>query len=322
MSMNIHGLGASEAVLQKPESSEQTYKLSNQFNADIQKAKEDGQIKDLLQLSGVDATEFFANSTGEVKRTGANYSLETFFRKDMPQLKDGDGNYTVSNVKFSEEELTVARNMMNAAFQGINGEQGQKLTLDYMDYASMKLAENAVATFAKENFNEEQQNVMIKAMKEYTSALEKQQENFLSNGSFVDNHYKGVSDYYGKSHVYSEEEVDPINQLKDEMSKMTGKTYKKAVAGQYEGTVQVATNQKLIGNIKDLFEKVDLNDKDSVKNMMEQYKKLLTPAYQASGISNQHNHLNDVIGKDTNGFMSMIENMKASASYKSFNFTV
>lgn len=321
VSMNIHGFGAKEAVLMKPETAPSAYRIdSNRIKEDLQKAKENGQMKDLLQLSGVKLEDVQAiQSTGVVKRMDANYSLETFFRKDMPNMKNGDGTYTVSNVKFTEEELQKARSAMDAAYHGINGEHGQKLTLDYRDYASMKLAESAISQYAKENFNEDQQAVMLKAMKEYNAALEENQAEFLANGSFARNNYGDVSNYYGLSQIMDEKEAEALNNLKEELSKVTGKTYPKSVAGQYTGTAQIATNQELIKNIKTLFENVDLSDKNTVNQAMDKYQELMKPVYRANGLSSKS--MNNIIRQDVSAFTSMVDKIRDSQQ-KSVDFSI
>lgn len=68
------------------------------------------------------------------------------------------------NVTFTEEELVKARNVMQTAAKQINGDAGIKSNLDYKDYAMMALAEKAVGDYAKEHFNEAQQQVIADAM--------------------------------------------------------------------------------------------------------------------------------------------------------------
>lgn len=316
--MDIHHLSARETTLVKPDTVNNAYKImSNQIKKDIQNAKDSGQIKDLLQLSGVQSENVMAMPS--LKRTEIDYSFEAFFRKDMPQMKNGDGTYRVGKVKFTEEELQRARNMFSAAYQGINGSNGQKLTLDYKDYASMKLAENAISRYAKENFSEEQQTVLLNAMKEYNAALEKNQAEYISDSSFVENHYKDISDYYGLSHVLDENETKALNNLKKELGKVTGKTYTEAVAGSYTGTTQIATNKDLIDSIKSLFEDVDLSDEEAMKSVWKQYYDLVKPAYLAYGMDDRQ--VNKVIRQDTDTFKNLIDKIKAMQQ-KSIHYSI
>lgn len=125
--------------------------------------------------------------------------------------------------------------------------------------------------------------------------------------------------YYGLSQIMDENEADAFNKMKEELSKVTGKTYPKSVAGQYLGTAQIATNQELIKNIKILFENVDLSNKDAVNQAMEKYQELIKPAYTSNGISLKS--MSNVIEQDVGAFTAMIDKIRYSQQ-KSVNYFI
>lgn len=77
MGMNILGLNAREATLIKPNTASQTYSINQaKVKADIQSGNVTG---DLLQLSNQSAEKIAGlATTGDVRRSSNNYSLEAF----------------------------------------------------------------------------------------------------------------------------------------------------------------------------------------------------------------------------------------------------
>lgn len=314
MAINILGLNATEATLVKNSSPIRSYRLGNQdeIKNRLNQAKENGEVKDLLQLSGVSSLKI---NESNLRKTGADYSVDAFFRKDMPKMQNGDGTYSISGVTFTEDELQKARNYMKAAVAELPGGG----TLEYADYAKMAIAENSVNSFAKDNFSKEQQDVIAVAMKEYNAGLEELQEQILSKDNVVSNNYGELSKYYGKSIKMDQAMVENINKLKEELSRITGRAYKKSEVGDAPGIISSATNSELISNIKDTFSNVDFNDKDAVSNAMKKYRELVRPAYDASDrLMRNDNSLYD----DTNAFTKLIEKMKMSLSATHVDFSV
>lgn len=314
MAINILGLNATEATLVKNSSPIRSYRLGNQdeIKNRLNQAKENGEVKDLLQLSGVSSLKI---NESNLRKTGADYSVDAFFRKDMPKMQNGDGTYSISGVTFTEDELQKARNYMKAAVAELPGGG----TLEYADYAKMAIAENSVNSFAKDNFSKEQQDVIAVAMKEYNAGLEELQEQILSKDNVVSNNYGELSKYYGKSIKMDQAMVENINKLKEELSRITGRAYKKSEVGDAPGIISSATNSELISNIKDTFSNVDFNDKDAVNNAMKKYRELVRPAYDASDrLMRNDNSLYD----DTNAFTKLIEKMKMRLSATHVDFSV
>ena len=318
MAINILGLNATEATLVKNSSPIRSYRLGNQdeIKNKLNQAKENGEVKDLLQLSGVSSLKInITANESDPRKTGVDYSVDAFFRKDMPKMQNGDGSYSISGVTFTEDELQKARNYMKVTVAELpNGG-----TLEYADYAKMTIAENSVNSFAKDNFYKEQQDVIAVAMKEHNAGLEELQEQILSKDNVVSNNYGELSNYYGKSIKMDRAMVENINKLKKELSRITGRTYKKSEVGDAPGIISSATNSELISNIKDTFSNVDFNDKDAVNDAMKNYRELVRSAYDVSGRLMRNDNL---LYDDTNTFTKLIEKMKMSLSATHVDFSV
>lgn len=320
MAIDILSLNATEVVtlikndypLQAYSKRENQVEIKDKLNSAIK----NGEVRDLLQLSGVDALKIDSiRNEGGPQRTTLNYSVDVFFRKDMPKIQNGDGTYSISGVKFTEDELLKARNFMKA----IAAELTNGGTLDYSDYAKMSIAENSVNSFAKDNFSNEQQQVISKAMREYNAGLEELQERLLSEDSVVSNDYGELSKYYGKSQRLSQSEVDAINKMKEELSRLTGRELPKSVVGDAPGIICAATNTKLISEIKDIFSNIDFNDKDEVNNAMKKYRELIRPAYDAQGYLSRDD---SALYRDTDSFMKLIEKLKMSLDSAHIDYSV
>lgn len=320
MAINISALNTTEIIpemIKRPETIGMFKHDANEIRDKFAQAKENGQIVDLLEISGVSKEQLNAMASADgPKRTGASYSIDSFFRKDLPQMKNGDGSYTIAGVKFSEDELVRARNVMNESVSELQ----YKVTLDYSDYAKMSIAESAVNSFAKDNFSKEQQDVIARAMKEYNAGLEERQAKSLSKSNVVDNDYGELSKYYGKSQVINQSLADEMNKLKEEISRLTGHTFTKTVAGEAPGIIISATNRELINNIKDTFSNVNLNDEDQVNSTMKKYRELMRPAYLAGSYIKRDD--DSALYRDTDSFMKMINTLKLSMTAAHVDYSV
>jgi len=325
MAINILGLNAEEAILvrNEPSTAMRSKVDADELKEKFQKAKENGEIKDLLELSGAPKDSVLsikASADGPRQRT-TNYSVDSFFMKNMPRIQNADGTYSINNVSFTKEELESARTVMKAAVSEFG--PGKCTMLDYRDYAAFAIAENSVNAYAKENFSEEQQRVMNKAMQEYKAGLLEIQDSYINDGKTVSNDYGEISKYYGLSPVFDEAMADALNKMKEELSRITNRPFKPSVVGESSGIVSVATNQELISNITDVFKGVDLTDEDAVKNAISKYNELVKPAYladgsQAGGVS----HINNRLNQDADKFTSLIANIRRSQLYRPMDVSV
>lgn len=239
-----------------------------------------------------------------------------FLSSTLPEA-NADGTYSVDGVSFSKKEFKQCCSVIQAAVAGIETSS----TIDYINYAQMSIAANVVRSFAEENLNEEQASVLSKAIQEYNSAVISAEDKLLSNGGYTLSDTGAVSEYYGVQKTYSDVEIKAINDLIDEMNRVSGGN-KAHVGSDFVSTTASATNQSLIAGISDLFADVDLNNSVAIDSVMEQYKSLMTPVYLASGINNEHGALTRVLNNSTSKLTELINSIAFSANYQSLNISI
>lgn len=313
------GVVASKAELAKSDNTDTSYKLSDK---DIEKIKSDIQSRpklDLMLLSGKAAEDIEEISTGKVKII-SNYPGDEFFTKAPPDVSV-DGKYTVNGAEFTKAELEQCRKVMQAAVASIGAGVGKNITLDYKNYAQMGIAYSTVKAYAKSNLSEVQSNAVISAMEKYNQNLITMQERLLlDENGFAASPYTGLSDYYGIVKKFGTEELAAVNNLIDEMNRVSGGD-KNHITEDFISTVQSATNKGLTDSIFSLFSGLDASNPSAVKSATDKYRELVTPAYTAYGISNTHGNLDKVINSDIAEFMLQISTVSAYAKYSGFNVT-
>lgn len=319
MAINLMALNAKEiTTFTRSQIEPATYRLNtDKIKENWDKLKANSQdlveISTSLDIEGLDIS-------GGLKRTGCNYSLDAFFRTDMPQITT-DGGYQVGGVYFSKEELEQCRMVMKTATDNMTCGIGRNANLDYENYAQMGIAAGTVKKYAAENLTEEQAAVVNKAMQEYNEALVNMEQDMMSDGTYLDSPYEGLNEYYGKVHLLNDSEIEAINNLKKELGKLTGRYYEPTTSGAIS-VVQTATNKELIGNITDLFSNLDYSDEEAVNKAMEQYKRWMTPAYTAAGMNDLHGSLTRVLNEDVAGFRKQIENVLMASNYHEAEYRV
>lgn len=327
MAVNLFALNCTEiTTLVRPQIQPTSYRLDQEkIKANWDQIK--NQSMDLVQISKEAGTIYENNvsleqiqSMGELKRTECNYSSNAFFQKNMPQIMT-DGSYLVGGVYFSKEELEQCRVVMKAAAENIDCGMGKGVDIDYNDYAQMGLAVSSVRTYAEEHLTKEQAEVVNKAMQEYNEALIDLEKQAYANRTCVETNYEGVSEYYGKAVVLDDALIDEINRLKEEISRLTGRQFAPTVKGMTAG-VQSATNEKLIGEISDLFANTDIEDEESVNAAIETYKELMRPAYLAYGILDSRGALTRRLNEDAEKFRAQIANMLQATRYRATDYTI
>lgn len=326
MAINLYTLHAKELVsLTRTSTQSASYRLNtDKITENWEQIKSDS--RNMIQISQESAA-YYGNisvdemkNAGEVRRMECNYSLDAFFRKDMPQVTT-DGGYMVGGVYFSKEELEQCRMVLKTASDNMGCGIGKNTNLDYRNYAQMGIAVGMVKRFANGNLTEKQAGVVNKAMQEYNEALIDMERELMSDGSYVDSKYSGISDYYGKAKILSDGEIEAINNLKKELSKITGRYYEPSKSGMISG-VQSATNQELIHSIVDLFSDLDYTDKKSVDLAMEKYKEWMKPAYTAYGMRDSHGSLSRVLNEDVAGFRRQIANVLRASEYHMTDYSI
>ena len=326
MAINLLTLNCTEVTtLVRPQVQPVSYRLdTKKIKENWEQIKSDS--KNLVQISkeagnykgSVPVEEI--QSKGELSRTPCNYSSDAFFRKDMPKVTT-DGGYLIGGVMFSKEELEQCRVVMKAAADSIGCGIGKNTNIDYRNYAQMGIAESSVKAYASEHLSEEQAAVVNKAMQEYNEALIDLEKETLRDAGYVKTGYEGLSEYYGMAHELSDGEIEAINKRKEEMSRITGRYYAPSVKGM-TAVVQSATNKELIDNVTDLFTNLDVTDEQSVNAAVENYKKLMRPAYIAYGMNDSDGSLTRVLNKDAENFRKQISTLLPAIKYHTTDYSV
>lgn len=317
MAIDLTTLNTTEIIPQK------VYNLNNSYKADQNKIRENWEEKkataiDLIEESKKNGTyreSALLEGTGVSGLTAGkgaycNYSLDAFFRKDMPLLSDDNGNFTVGGATFTREELEECRAVMKAAVDGIGCGIGKNTNIDYRNYAEMEIAAGGVRAYASENLTEKQAAVVNKAMKEYNDALIKHEKDTLERAGTIDISGSDVSKYYGKAQPIPKEMLDRIHSFNSNSKLNSGDV----------GTIQSATNEDLISKIRDMFSKLDYSDSSSLDTVSEKYKEYITPAKMSLGVSSANGYLSQALNQDILGFQSLFKNMMNVIRYRSIDF--
>ena len=317
MAIDLTTLNTTEIIPQK------VYNLNNSYKADqnkirenweekkasatdlIEESKKNGSYRESASLEGAGVIGITAG-----KGAYCNYSLDAFFRKDMPLLSDDNGNFTVGGATFTREELEECRAVMKAAVDGIGCGIGKNTNIDYRNYAEMEIAAGGVRAYASENLTEKQAAVVNKAMKEYNDALIKHEKDTLERAGTIDISGSDVSKYYGKAQPIPKEMLDRIHSFNSNSKLNSGDV----------GTIQSATNEDLISKIRDMFSKLDYSDSSSLDTVSEKYKEYITPAKMSLGVSSANGYLSQALNQDILGFQSLFKNMMNVIRYRSIDF--
>lgn len=233
--------------------------------------------------------------------------------------KTGDNiTYEIDGVTFTNAQMKACKEVVRNAISALPAKGSD---LDYKDYASMGIATNMVSSYAKENLTEEQAAVINKSMEEYINSLtQAQKERQNSQGYFTDEQ-EGVGNtgnlntYYNTRMKLSDKAADSLKIQMANLPEQTRKTLMANLEGatQRGSVVQSASNKELSSTIKTLFQNVDMKDEKALNATMKQYRELMTPVYQASGIRNtaNNNSLTNVLDQDISRFVKQIANANA-----------
>lgn len=245
-----------------------------------------------------------------------NYQSDAFFRKDMPLNCGVDGNFMVGGAVFSREEQEECRTVMKAAAEGIGCGIGKNADISYVHYAEMEIAASSVSTYASGKLNEKQAAVVNKAMQEYNEALTKLEEDTLARTNAIKEKERQIA--LGKQEEIAEEfgtrRYDTVQT--DSVSLNRSEDKGDSI------TTPSGRNKELIGKIKELFSGIDISDPSSWDPIMEKYKELVTPAYEALGWSSSDGSLFRALEQDVSGFKSFMNNMMNAIHYRAIDYKV
>ena len=229
-----------------------------------------------LSISALGAEEL-----EKVRDSWNNHPVSALYEKDIPVSKNAEGVYNIGGASFNDEELSAARDLITGV-----GSQLKNGYLSYRDYAKMEVAQKIVDKRASDGFNEDQAKAISKAMKDYNNNLIRTQERMLANKKTENNDDPESGKYFGiEVHV------------PNEVRKSTN---------EYAST-DIATNRDLIANIRDNIRNTDISDKNAVNKLMASYEDMMRPAYNAQYPVQLKTNVDDVISRDVNDLMKLID---------------
>lgn len=229
-----------------------------------------------LSISALGAEEL-----EKVRDSWNNHPVSALYEKDIPVSKNAEGVYKIGGASFNDEELSAARDLITGV-----GSQLKNGYLSYRDYAKMEVAQKVVDNRAYEGFNDDQAKAISKAMKDYNNNLIRTQERMLANKKTETNDDPESGKYFGiEVHV------------PNEVRKSTN---------EYAST-DIATNRDLIANIRDNIRNTDISDKNAVNKLMASYEDMMRPAYNAQYPVQLKTNVDDVISRDVNDLMKLID---------------
>ena len=229
-----------------------------------------------LSISALGAEEL-----EKVRDSWNNHPVSALYEKDIPVSKNAQGVYKIGGASFNDEELSAARDLITGV-----GSQLKNGYLSYRDYAKMEMAQKVVDKCAIEGFNEDQAKAISKAMKDYNNNLVRTQERLLANKKTKTNDDPASGKYFGIE----------VN-VPSEVRKSTN---------EYAST-DIATNRDLIANIRDNIRNTELSDKNAVNKLMASYEDMMKPAYNAQYPVQLKSNVDDVISRDVNDLMKLID---------------
>ena len=229
-----------------------------------------------LSISALGAEEL-----EKVRDSWNNHPVNALYEKDIPVSKNAEGVYKIGGASFNDEELSAARDLITGV-----GSQLKNGYLSYRDYAKMEVAQKVVDNRAYEGFNDDQAKAISKAMKDYNNNLIRTQERMLANKKTKTNDDPESGKYFGiEVHV------------PNEVRKSTN---------EYAST-DIATNRDLVANIRDSIRNTDLSDKNAVNRLIASYEDMMRPAYNAQYPDQLKSNVDDVISRDVNDLMKLID---------------
>lgn len=272
---------------------------NNEMQEKIRKAFANNKVK-INEPISLDLSKFstenrlFTTDTSLSRSVTGNGS-DIFLRKDSFKTAD-DAVYHIDGVDFSKAQVESIRNVMNTALSTIPVKGSN---LNYWNYAEMGIAESAVSKWSSDNLDSSQSGVVNNALSNYlTDVIEGEQQTLDNQNAITDS-----NKYFGTRIKIS---ADIINQMQDEISKVTGKYYRKHTEP-VDAIVCSASNSAQISKVRELFASTDLNNADAVNVTYNKYRSIMKPAYTEYGI-NTNSSYNSVISQEIKGFAKQISN--------------
>ncbi len=325
MNMSVLALNSYNATMVKPEIATVAFKTeTNKTTSKWEMMKSGNRSivsipEAVVRYESADSQDS-PKSPRPISKNYCSYSSDVFFQKDMPQIAI-DGKYMVCGTSYTKEELVKCRMVMQAAVNEVTCGTGREYTIDYNNHVEMAIAINSVKKYAAAELSETQEKVVNNAMQLYMSKITKLQKDALSGAEYIDDDTEALSEYYNKVRILDEVEIEKLNKLKQEMSKLTGRYYAPTQIGA-TAIVPTATNAILIKQLTDLFLNVNIEDEENVAATLKKYKKLMKPVYGACGYDSEDGSLKKRIKEDTAHFRAQIASVLLAIGYRTADYAV
>jgi hypothetical protein len=300
----------------------QNYDVINQVNQKYGGST----VKDLDQKSSGTMTAISEDELKTIQQKQKNESktLNVDSSEIINNIYSKTGNnitYNIEGVSFTNEEMKACKEIVKNAIAELPTKGSD---LNYNDYATMGIASNIVNSYAEQNLTDEQAAIVNKSLADYLDSLinaEKERQKTL--GYFTDD-TEGIGNtgelnkYYNvRSNGISSEAAESLKaQMANLPTQSRNTLLSNLESAVKSGYVQSASNAEYAETIKKLFQTANLDDEDSVSDVLKQYSSLMMPVYKAYGLQNTANSmsLTNVLEQDTNNFRICISNLKAVAA--------
>jgi hypothetical protein len=300
----------------------QNYDVINQVNQKYGGST----VKDLDQKSSGTMTAISEDELKTIQQKQKNESktLNVDSSEIINNIYSKTGNnitYNVEGVSFTNEEMKACKEIVKNAIAELPTKGSD---LNYKDYATMGIASNIVNSYAEQNLTDEQASIVNKSLADYFDSLvNAEKERQQASGYFTDDtdgigNTGELNKYYNvRSNGISNEAAESLKaQMANLPTQSRNTLLSNLESAVKSGYVQSASNTEYAETIKNLFQTANLDDEDSVSNVLKQYSSLMMPVYKAYGLQNTANDmsLNHVLERDTNNFQICISNLKAVAA--------
>lgn len=187
-----------------------------------------------------------------------------FLGNDYTDTKENTNFIVNEKVMFTSEEMSKTSKVISDELSTL---PKQGVSLDYRDYAKMGMVEHAIQSYAKENLNTEQAELVQKTVSDYMERLiaNQPEPSYVISGQ-----------YYGKR-----VDDDVVQDLKKYAMEMVGKTYSSSNTGTQDTSMRIASasNAELASAVRAMFSSMEWEDEDMRQSVLGQYANQMLPAY-------------------------------------------
>jgi hypothetical protein len=282
-------------------------KIQEKIQTELSKNK----LQENSNIQKIDISNFNSISkpqTKEIERDNPN-PYSAFFSSATTISKDSL-DYMINGVKFSEEEYSKAKSVLNAAVESLGVGTGKNTNIDYRNYAEMALASNAIDTWCHDNLTDEQSEIVSDAFKRHSSVLKSRQGILVNSGRFT-GELETTESYYGVKSIVPQEVMDTItSKFNKDNPKLTG--LKKLTSSDRTAMTHIATNQNLIKDLENVFSNVDLKSTNPLQGLKSTYSKMMQPTFVECGL--KQDGQDNMVNFAFESFSNILDKISAAGS--------